>query len=73
MMSDVQYIHSLNIVHRDIKPENVLMTNNEDLSWAAMLTIPKIRCQVGTVLYMAPEVILDEEYDAKVDLWWCGP
>ena len=77
LMQGVEYIHTLQIVHRDIKPENILITTNRtpvlsDFGLAAMMTSPKIRGPVGSLEYMAPEVLFDEEYDTKVDMWSLG-
>ena len=77
LMQGVGYIHTLQIVHRDIKPENILMTANRtpvlsDFGLAAIMTSPKIRGPVGSLQYMAPEVLFDQEYDNKIDLWSLG-
>ena len=78
LMNGVAYIHSIGIVHRDIKPENVLLAIDgtpvlADFGWATKLAPDGMtRGQVGSVAYMAPEILLDKDYGVQVDLWSCG-
>ena len=76
LMKGINYIHVLDIVHRDVKPENILITNGKpvlaDFGGSTKMEGKRIRGQVGSTLYMAPEIIMDMEYDEKVDLWSCG-
>ncbi|XP_036083323.1 G protein-coupled receptor kinase 4 isoform X9 [Rousettus aegyptiacus] len=66
------------IVYRDLKPENILLDDHghiriSDLGLA--MEIPKgetIRGRVGTVGYMAPEVINNENYTFSPDWWGLG-
>lgn len=71
-----------NIVHRDIKPENILLSFTDKtnivlrISGFSLSTILKegefTEGFYGTILYMAPEVLLFKKYDAKCDLWSIG-
>jgi len=75
------YIHNFGIVHRDLKTENILVRNMDD-PLDIMLTDfglskykgPKeiMLKKVGTLAYIAPEVILEKGYSHKVDLWSLG-
>lgn len=75
------YIHNFGIVHRDLKTENILVRNKDD-PLDIMLTDfglskykgPKevMLKKVGTLAYIAPEVILEKGYSHKVDLWSLG-
>lgn len=73
-------MHRRNIVHRDIKSDNILINNNGDLKladfgYAAQLTLERDNrtTKVGTVCWMAPELILGKSsYDARVDIWSLG-
>nr|XP_035941554.1 G protein-coupled receptor kinase 4 isoform X3 [Halichoerus grypus] len=66
------------IVYRDLKPENILLDDRghiriSDLGLAT--EIPEggtIRGRVGTVGYMAPEVINNEHYTFSPDWWGLG-
>ncbi|KAF7244308.1 Serine/threonine-protein kinase ULK2 [Varanus komodoensis] len=56
----MRVLHSKGIIHRDLKPQNILLSN----MMAATLC--------GSPMYMAPEVIMSQHYDAKADLWSIG-
>ncbi|KAM9609134.1 G protein-coupled receptor kinase 5-like isoform 1-T1 [Morphnus guianensis] len=74
----LQHLHQEGIVYRDLKPENILLDDDghiriSDLGLA--IKIPEgetIRGRVGTVGYMAPEVINNERYAFSPDWWGLG-
>ncbi|KAJ6525968.1 kinase-like domain-containing protein [Mycena capillaripes] len=73
------HLHSLNFIHRDIKSNNVLVDAQgqlkiTDFSFSAKLTAqnPKRTTMLGTPYWMAPEVVKNQEYGAKVDVWALG-
>ncbi|XP_066444327.1 protein kinase C theta type-like [Eleutherodactylus coqui] len=75
----LQFLHRRSIVHRDIKPENIMLDRSGhirliDLGLAqdGVTSSNKINGMTGTFQYMAPEVLLEEEYDAAVDWWSLG-
>lgn len=75
----LEYLHSQNIVHRDIKLENILILSksNEiefkliDFGLAYISNFPQKR-KCGSPGYVAPEMLRDEEYDSKIDIFSAG-
>lgn len=73
------------VIHRDIKPENILVEYREPLieprepgPWIKLadfgLATQGSTCEgpAGTWKYAAPEVILGQAYDSKIDIWSLG-
>lgn len=78
ILCGLEDLHRLRIVYRDMKPENILLDDDghvriSDLGLA--VEIPEnetIRGRVGTVGYMAPEVVRNERYTFSPDYWGLG-
>lgn len=81
----LEYLHSNELVHRDIKSANMLIDFDTgivklaDFGVSNHLLVPtdpaskKVRRSfVGTPCWMAPEILLNQDYDTKVDLWSLG-
>ncbi|XP_040914582.1 G protein-coupled receptor kinase 5 [Toxotes jaculatrix] len=72
------HLHQKSILYRDLKPENILLDDHghiriSDLGLAVRLSEGSlVRGRVGTVGYMAPEVIGHEHYGTSADWWGLG-
>mmetsp|Transcript_1746 Transcript_1746/g.3414 ORF Transcript_1746/g.3414 Transcript_1746/m.3414 type:complete len:1047 (-) Transcript_1746:22-3162(-) len=65
------------IIHRDLKPDNMLVTATygvklTDFGEARAMDSEMTMTQVGSPLYMAPEVLRGERYDERVDIYSYG-
>jgi len=79
----LKHLHENHIIHRDIKPANVLRfeLNNGDMvfkitdfgiSRQMNSTYEQQSTMAGTRMYMAPEMIKEEKYTKKIDIWAMG-
>jgi len=71
------YMHDNFVIHRDIKLENVYLNDKGviqigDFGWACHKHNLKSDSVVGTLHYMAPEMLSEDEYDKRVDIWAMG-
>ncbi|KAF1455860.1 Serine/threonine-protein kinase ULK3, partial [Spheniscus mendiculus] len=76
----LKFLHDRNISHLDLKPQNILLSTPEnpqlklaDFGFAQHMS-PWDEKHVlrGSPLYMAPEMVCRQQYDARVDLWSVG-
>jgi serine/threonine protein kinase len=78
LLQTVEYLHDLKIVHRDIKLENIMILNEKTLDFklidfglAFLLNEPNLS-KCGTPGYIAPEILRNESYNEKVDIFSIG-
>ena len=82
----LNHLHSLNIIHRDIKP-GMIINNIENIMLYKKGCLNSIKIcdfglstnlddsdsrKCGTLIYMAPELILQQSYNESIDSWACG-
>ncbi|XP_061585494.1 inhibitor of nuclear factor kappa-B kinase subunit beta [Cololabis saira] len=79
--SALTYLHNKRIIHRDLKPENIVLQQGEkrlihkiiDLGYAKELDQSSLCTSfVGTLQYLAPELIERQRYTVAVDYWSFG-
>jgi len=80
IVEGLDYLHRNDIIHTDIKSSNILLDDKNnckiaDLGSTMILreVFPKINQDIrGTVRWMSPEMILNEGYNDKTDIWSLG-
>ncbi|OMO56745.1 hypothetical protein CCACVL1_26314 [Corchorus capsularis] len=81
LISGVSYCHAMQVCHRDLKLENSLLDGSPaprlkicDFGYSKSSVLhSQPKSTVGTPAYIAPEVLLRQEYDGKIaDVWSCG-
>uniref|UniRef100_A0A5B7AJK5 Protein kinase domain-containing protein n=1 Tax=Davidia involucrata TaxID=16924 RepID=A0A5B7AJK5_DAVIN len=81
LAAGLQILRENNLIHRDLKPQNLLLSKNDDNSVLKIADFGFARSLqprglaetlCGSPLYMAPEIMQLQKYDAKADLWSVG-
>ncbi|VVU95636.1 Protein kinase domain [seawater metagenome] len=79
LTSGIKYLHDRNIIHRDLKPANVLLDSDFTIK-ICDFGISKVtansdalaKTQIGSPIYMSPELVSNQWYDSKIDIWALG-
>lgn len=82
MLLALRFCHQNHIVHRDIKLENFLVDLDQDQNILVKLSDFGLACKFdkedppttkcGSILSVAPEMLVKESYCPKVDMWGLG-
>ena len=81
LLNALKYLHSKGIMHRDLKLENLILRDNDnnydvklaDFGLAAFVSqSDQLFKRCGTPGYVAPEILNDQKYDQKVDIFSAG-
>jgi serine/threonine protein kinase len=74
--SALQYLHSQGIMFGDLKPENILMMNDKTLEVKlcdfGMANEKPVQKVCGTLMCLAPEILLGNPHYIPSDLWTFG-
>ncbi|ORY24169.1 kinase-like protein [Neocallimastix californiae] len=81
ILTALQVMHKNNFIHRDLKLSNILLSSKDDLTSIKIIdfgeTVERnddyhISGIVGTLHYMAPEILKKKKYGKAVDIWAFG-
>ena len=79
ILKGLVFLHENKKIHRDVKTENILLTHEGiakladfGVSTQLMHSFSKKITKIGTPFYMSPEVIMQNKYDYKCDIWSLG-
>ena len=74
----LQYIHDKKIIHRDIKPANIFLNNLGQIKLGDfgvsknLETMKMASTFIGSLDYLAPEIINEQNYSFEADIWSLG-
>ena len=81
IIQGVEYLSNNGIIHRDLKPENIMFRKENDINSLVLCDFGLageiignnlIESKCGTLIFMAPEIIMNRRYDSLVDIWSIG-
>ena len=81
LLEALVYLHSMKIIHRDVKPENILFRSLKTITELGLVDLgfatyekhyDSLFMRCGTPGYVAPEVLDDQPYNCKADIYSAG-
>lgn len=80
LLKTMNELHKRKICHRDLKPENLLLKNKlddtsilvADFGFAKYVPDEGLKTRCGTPAFVAPEILVGNRYNQKVDMWSAG-
>lgn len=76
LINGMRCLQKHRIIHRDLKPANIFFKNGilkiADFGFAFKDGTPVQKYNLGSPSYMAPEVLRDNRYSFKSDIWALG-
>lgn len=80
LLKGLAKLDEIQIVHRDLKPENIIFKDSEklesvkivDFGLSSICKMSKLFMKCGSPGYVAPEMLNDEGYDCKADVFSAG-
>ena len=78
IINGLEYLYNNKVFHRDLKPQNILVSNNcivkiTDFGLAKEYEENILSDTIcGSPIYMAPEILQNNKYDNKADIWSLG-
>jgi len=77
ILSGLKVLHDRKVCHRDLKSANIFISRDQvlkigDLNISKRIGNDKLKTQIGTPNYVAPEVWAKKPYDLQCDIWAVG-
>ena len=76
ILQALQNLHTRDVIHCDIKPGNILLTTDGTIKIVDFGLATRVadsnKGHAGTLDYMAPEIVNEQDYNQKADIWSLG-